>query len=412
MKKLIALLLFALPLMAQQPQTQTATAQRMNVLYVNGVAPGYWPQAGAGLVLNIGKGTANCANTIVEYAGGTLTLANNTLNYVYLDTTSSCAPGSNTTGFTSATIPIAKVTTLSSVITTIDDVRSPFTTVAASGVSGSGTNPKIAIWASGGAVGNIGTPTLCSGGTPAAAGIDANGNATGCQSISAGSSGGPNPSSRRWTLLTTSSGAIGGATSGYNVGNQAASQNLCNSGWNTPNTSTPNYQNPYTLCTTATSGTQLGINGQQTFQNGNNDLYVTKASITQISSIRFRVGAADTSYLTAIGSDSLTGNNSATFRFSTSAGDTHFMCQTTDGSSVTTTDSGITPVASAQYKFQIQFNDSVPNVVFSINGSAVCTNTTHLPTSGTVFRTLVAAEPLSNTSTIMTVAWMYEEGDN
>lgn len=44
-------------------------------------------------------------------------------------------------------------------------------------LTGSGTNPKIAIWSTSTSLGNIGTPTVCSGGTPVATGIDANGNA-------------------------------------------------------------------------------------------------------------------------------------------------------------------------------------------------------------------------------------------
>jgi len=187
-KALTFLLSLAMPLaaVAQQPQTSTDPIYHINSAYTNGVAPGYWPQAGAGLVLNIGKGTVNCANTMTAYAGGTLTMANNTTNYVYLDTAASCAPASNTSGFTSTKIPIATVVTLSGVITTVTDDRTPFTTVAAGGtVTGSGTNPKIAIWATGTSLGNIGTPTLCTTGQ-APTGIDANGNATGCAAFGSG----------------------------------------------------------------------------------------------------------------------------------------------------------------------------------------------------------------------------------
>jgi hypothetical protein len=124
-RKLLVVLLALLPSLvsAQQPQTQTAPIYSANSKYVQGVGPGYWPQAGAGLVLNLSAGRVRCLNAMVNYAGGTLTLANNTTNYVYLDTASSCAPASNTSGYTSATIAIATVVTASGVITTITDDR-------------------------------------------------------------------------------------------------------------------------------------------------------------------------------------------------------------------------------------------------------------------------------------------------
>lgn len=107
----------------QQPQTSTAPIYAANAKYVNGVAPGYWPTAGSGLVLNISAGTANCSSTMVTYAGGTLTLTASSTNYVYLNTASSCAVTFNTTGFTSQGIPIATVVTSASAITSITDDR-------------------------------------------------------------------------------------------------------------------------------------------------------------------------------------------------------------------------------------------------------------------------------------------------
>src|SRR5438093_5314390 len=98
-------------LYAQQPSTNAAVFPT-NSSWVNGIAPGYRPSAGSGLTLNIGGGTVMCpAGTIVNYTAGTLTMTNATTNYVYLDLTASCAPASNTTGFTSSGIPIATVVT-------------------------------------------------------------------------------------------------------------------------------------------------------------------------------------------------------------------------------------------------------------------------------------------------------------
>lgn len=128
MKKLfvLAALCAAMPLCAQQPQTQTAPVSAINAKYVNGVAPGYAPTAGSGLTLNLSAGTADCLGTIVTYAGGTLTMNASATSYVYLDTSASCAPAVTTTAFTSSDIPIAQVVAGASAISSISDVRTLF----------------------------------------------------------------------------------------------------------------------------------------------------------------------------------------------------------------------------------------------------------------------------------------------
>ncbi len=120
---------------AQQPQTQTAPTISVNARYVNGVAPGYAPTAGAGLILNLSSGTANCYGTIVTYAGGTLTMTASTTNFIYLNTGSSCVPAVKTTAFTASDIPIATVVAGSSAITSIADDRTMFQQAAGTGGS-------------------------------------------------------------------------------------------------------------------------------------------------------------------------------------------------------------------------------------------------------------------------------------
>jgi hypothetical protein len=77
---------------AQQPQAQLGQpVYPVNAKYANGVAPGYWPTQGSGLTLNLSAGTSGlCGNgtqaqrVMANYAGGTLLMAPNTTNYVYL----------------------------------------------------------------------------------------------------------------------------------------------------------------------------------------------------------------------------------------------------------------------------------------------------------------------------------------
>src|ERR1039458_3104150 len=122
MKKLLILLLTATAF-AQNPQTSTAPIFSVNSRYVQGAGIGYWPTPGTGLVLNIAAGRSRCNNTMVSYAGGTLTLTDNITNYVYLDSTASCVPASNTTGYTLALVNLATVVTSGGTIASITDDR-------------------------------------------------------------------------------------------------------------------------------------------------------------------------------------------------------------------------------------------------------------------------------------------------
>jgi hypothetical protein len=133
LRTITAILLLASTVAAQQPQTTTAPIVAVNAKYVQGAGIGYWATKGVGLTLNITAGTVNCANTMRTYAGGTLAMANNTTNYVYLDASSLCVPASNTSGFTSTTIPIATVVTSSGVISSVTDDRTLQSVPAAGG---------------------------------------------------------------------------------------------------------------------------------------------------------------------------------------------------------------------------------------------------------------------------------------
>jgi hypothetical protein len=121
---------------AQQAQAQQGQPlYAVNAKYVQGVGPGYWPTAGAGLTLNIAAGTAICGNppVKVDYAGGTLTMTNAATNYVYLDPTASCVPAKNTSGFIVGMIPLAQVVAAGGAITGVTDVRTWFVDPNSSG---------------------------------------------------------------------------------------------------------------------------------------------------------------------------------------------------------------------------------------------------------------------------------------
>ncbi|HEV2247212.1 MAG TPA: hypothetical protein VGW37_11225, partial [Terriglobia bacterium] len=146
--------------MGQQTSTGTAPIFSTNAKYVNGVAPGYWPTAGAGLTLNLSAGSAYCGNppAPATYAGGTLTMVNAATNLVYLDPANTCLPSVNqAANFAVGQIPIAKVVTAGNVITTITDMRGAgfaplpcaMSSAGSVGCSALGTNQDITLTPSG-----------------------------------------------------------------------------------------------------------------------------------------------------------------------------------------------------------------------------------------------------------------------
>jgi hypothetical protein len=120
---LVAALALSVAAVGQQPQA----------------ASGYAPSAALdtkgriGLTLALGPSSVFCGGSLVSYGGGTLGMAASATNYVYLNTAASCAPATKTTAFTTSDIPLAIVTTSASAITSIQDIRTPFSGMNASG---------------------------------------------------------------------------------------------------------------------------------------------------------------------------------------------------------------------------------------------------------------------------------------
>ena len=114
---------------------------------------------------------------------------------------------------------------------------------------------------------------------------------------------------------------------------------------------------------------------------------------------RVWLGFTDQTPSTMCGSANPAGNY-ACFRF-ISGTDTYFQCITKNGTTQNVQSSGIAPSAgwlagTTPLKFEIQSNDSVPNVVFLIGGSVVATSTTDLPTSGTALLWMFSAVSTSS----------------
>jgi hypothetical protein len=112
--------------LAQNPSTQSPPTASVNAGTVNGVAPGYRPQATSGLSIALGPGTAWCGGSLQQYGGGSVVVSASTTNYVFLDTTNLCTATANTTGFPRGSIPIAIVSTSATAIASVQDVRTWF----------------------------------------------------------------------------------------------------------------------------------------------------------------------------------------------------------------------------------------------------------------------------------------------
>jgi hypothetical protein len=87
---------------------------------------GYVVSAGTGLNVNISAGRIMVGGSLVTYAGGTVTLADNSTNYVFLSPSANYQPTSNTTGFTTGSVPLAQVVTVGGSVSTVTDVRPEF----------------------------------------------------------------------------------------------------------------------------------------------------------------------------------------------------------------------------------------------------------------------------------------------
>jgi hypothetical protein len=242
--------------------------------------------------------------------------------------------------------------------------------------------------------------------------VNAKGLITTASNGSAGSTGGPNPATRRWAYGATSNNALS-TTAGEWVGDTATSSGTVSFSA----ASSGGFHVPTTTVLSSSTGIQARISSNLTGTGsgwtvvGQNYLFVTYVYISAITNIRFRACVGAFSSATPLSSDA-PAISFAGFRFSTGASDTNFICETSDSSSITATSSGITPVINTLYKLQIQFNDLTPNVVFSINGSIVATNTTHLPASGTALSFLIGHIPLTNTSETTGISWVYQAADN
>lgn len=225
----------------------------------------------------------------------------------------------------------------------------------------------------------------------------------------AGAGGSASPYSRRWGMYASGGTTIGSA--GTLLGVDTFTLNGSVSG--IPVLSSPSFTTPTSKYTSSTSGTCAGgIENGFSWVTGNNILYQARVAIGSLVTQRVRIGITDSTTAQAFVNGDTLASHYAAFRFSTAASDANWQCQTANGSSNTTVDSGVPVVANTLYYFQIQFNDSVPNIIFSINKVVVATISTNIPTGSVGLRMSTAVDPLASVSTSVYIAWIYTEADS
>ncbi len=217
----------------------------------------------------------------------------------------------------------------------------------------------------------------------------------------------PRPASkRRWAALqggvSGSGGVLGALESAVQTSPGAAA------GW----TSTSQPENtPYG--TVATIGSNAGIEAANSNEWGiaTNIHFEMKFKLDTTSSVRMWAGIAGTVLATMLGSDT-PAQNFAALRFSTVASDTTFKCVTGNGTTTTVVDTTIAPGTSF-HVVQIDFNDAVPNVSFTLDGTSRCSSpiTTTLPTQGTAVEWLGGVQTEAAASATFRHTTTYMESD-
>jgi hypothetical protein len=231
------------------------------------------------------------------------------------------------------------------------------------------------------------------------------------------STGTPNPKTRHWAYCVSSAQLSAGASL------ECIGDTFIPSNTGTPTTASPfcggpcspfPQTAPYAFSTFENSVTAGYVTGA-TWGTGQN-LYVAmrdgSSSIT-VTNMRIRFGLGDwTNVAAVVTADTEPTQNMASFRFSKAVPDTNWICEAANGSAEATANSGVAVAADTAYVLEIQFNDSIPNIVYSINGTAVCTITTDLPSSSKALRVGAAMNGASTSGWGIFAVWHYAESNN
>jgi hypothetical protein len=168
----------------------------------------------------------------------------------------------------------------------------------------------------------------------------------------------------------------------------------------------------------ATSGNDNGWSGNTVWRWDNdsgqrrNNYFYAQFALQEVTLVRFFAGLTNQTLTTMAGADNPAGNYVG-LQFSTPRGDSTFQCVTKDNTTQNVVNSGVTATAGQYYKLEIIVDNSVPNVRFYIDGTAVCSSpiTANLPTNNTNMRMVVGGETATAGARNLRAALIYLEED-
>lgn len=212
------------------------------------------------------------------------------------------------------------------------------------------------------------------------------------------------PWNRRFTLV----GSTG--TASFSVGDTITANGGGSVVLNLPTAS----DGPSVSLTPTTPASRAVHTGNLIYRTGRNITFNTSAAIQGgTSSFRGWMGLTDQIWDTMATNDTPAGNfvgflitTNVTAGFTNNA----WVCNSKDNvaqKTVVTTQA----LDSNYHKFSITFNDSVPNVVFQIDGSTVATITTNLPSASTNLRLVMSAQSFTGSTPKTTYEYIVVESD-
>lgn len=213
-----------------------------------------------------------------------------------------------------------------------------------------------------------------------------------------GGSGVPRPNTKRW-FYCSANGSASFISTGVLCGSSGSLSDV------TPS-STDGAMTKFTSAGGGSARAEMYTSGT-VFRTGRNIYLEAYLSIDNTTSQRTVIGLHGGAGVWSSDDPAI---NHASFRCSSAASDSNWMCGTNDGTSTGTwNDSSVTCNTTAR-EFSITENPGT-SYVFAIDGSTVCTNSTNLPTSGTnlYFNPFIAE--LSASARGITIGWLYGEWD-
>lgn len=160
----------------------------------------------------------------------------------------------------------------------------------------------------------------------------------------------------------------------------------------------------------ASLGSEFGISSNSVPMHYGRDLkMLALVALPTLTDLRVFVGTGSNSAGSQLASDS-GATHFAAFRFSTSAGDTNWMCCTRDGTTTQVVDSGV-PVTTGIFILAVHWDAATRTAKFRINDVLVATMSTNTPATTEGVRFYARGITLSAAARSIQLGFVYNEND-